>query len=111
MYITNKGAVIKENFYDMDFNPVDINHCFERTVPEYERPANFDKMKELAAVLSEGFPFVRIDFFKVNERLYFGECTFYDWAGLRPFSEQSWDEKLGDLIELPNKNEVYSSIK
>lgn len=100
MYITNKGAIIKENFYDMNFNPVDINHGFERTVPEYEKPANFEKMKELAAKLSEGLPFVRIDFFNVNGRLNFGECTFYDWAGFQPFKGE-WDERLGELLELP----------
>ena len=101
MYITNKGDVIKENFYDMDFNPVYINHGFERTMPEYEKPVNFEKMKELAAVLSNGLPFVRIDFFNVNGKLNFGECTFYDWAGLRPFADEQWDVELGKLIVLP----------
>lgn len=100
MYITNKGKLIKENFYDMDFNPVDINHGFERTWPEYSKPKNFEKMKELATVLSHGMPFVRIDFFDINGKLYFGECTFYDWAGLKPFVDQAWDERLGELIDL-----------
>lgn len=100
MYITNKGKVIKENFYDMDFKPVDINHGFERTVPEYVKPNNFERMIELATVLSKDIPFVRIDFFNVNGRLYFGECTFYDWAGLRPFVNEEWDYKLGSLIDL-----------
>ena len=101
MYITNKGAIIKENFYDMDFKPVDINHGFERTVPEYSKPDNFEKMKEIAAILSEGMSFVRIDFFNVNGKLYFGECTFYDWAAFKPFVSVECDKKLGDLIKLP----------
>lgn len=101
MYITNKGAVIRENFYDMDFNPININHGFERTEPEYDKPKMFDKMKELAKRISTGFPFMRVDFFSLNEKLYFGECTFYDWAGMRPFKEYETDEKLGKLIELP----------
>ena len=100
MYITNKGAVIKENFYDMDFKPIDINHGFERTVPEYSKPENFEKMKGLAAILSKDIPFVRIDFFSVKGKLYFGEFTFYDWGGLRPFAEDKWDIELGDLIHL-----------
>lgn len=100
MYITNKGKVIKENFYDMDFNPIDINHGFERTVPEYVKPNNFERMIELATVLSKDIPFIRIDFFNVNGRLYFGECTFYDWAGLRPFVNEEWDYKLGSLIDI-----------
>lgn len=100
MYITNKGAIIKENFYDMDFKPVQIDHGFERAIPEYEKPFNFEKMKELAAQLSKGIPFVRIDFFNVKEKLYFGEFTFYDWGGFRPFVSLEMDRKLGKLIEL-----------
>lgn len=102
MYITNKGAVIKENFYDLDFTPVDINHGFERTVPEYEKPANFEKMIEIATILSEDIPFVRIDFFNANGRLNFGECTFYDWAGFQPFANEEWDYRLGALLQLPD---------
>ena len=105
MYITNKGAVITENFYDMDFKPVYIDHNFERSTPEYEKPANFKQMQQLASVLSEGLPFVRIDFTNVGGKLLFGEFTFYDWGGMRPFNN-GWDEKLGDLIKLPKP---YSS--
>ena len=99
MYVTNKGKVIKENFYDMDFKPISIDHGFERTIPEYEKPTNFDKMKELAAQLSAGIPFVRVDFFNVDGKIYFGEFTFYDWGGMRPF-RNDWDEKIGQFIEL-----------
>lgn len=37
----------------MKFVPVDIDHCYERRVTEYEVPENFEKMKELAGVLSK----------------------------------------------------------
>ena len=102
MYITNKGSAVKENFYDMDFNPVDINHGYPRVVPEFKKPENFEKMKQFAAVLSKGMPFVRIDFFDVKGSLYFGECTFYDWGGMKAFSDDKWDLKLGGLISLPS---------
>lgn len=103
IYITNKGKVIKENFYDMNFNPVEINHGFDSHVPEFNKPSNFEKMKEIAAILSKDLPFVRIDFFNVNNKLYFGECTFYDWGGLRPFAKKETDLYLGTLLELPPK--------
>lgn len=99
MYITNKGKCIRENFYDMDFRPVDISHNYERTTPEYNKPENFDKMKELAARLSQGHPFIRIDFFNVSGKLYFGEFTFYDWGGMKPLNDK-WEVKLGKLINL-----------
>ena len=105
MYITNKGKLeqCEENFYDMNFKPLDINHGFPRTVPEYNKPEQFEKMKELAGVLSQNIPFVRIDFFVVNGKIYFGEFTFFDHAGLRPFADNGWDEKLGSWIDLKVK--------
>jgi hypothetical protein len=102
MYMTVKSNSVFENFYDMDFNPVMIDHGFPRHVPEFEKPASFEKMKELAAKLSAGIPFVRIDFFYVDGQIYFGEYTFFDWGGMRPF-KGNWDKKLGQYLELPTK--------
>ena len=102
MYMTNKGRDIYENFYDMDFNPVMIDHGYPRQTPEYEKPAEFEEMKTLAAKLSQGIPFVRVDFFDVAGQIYFGEFTFFDWGGFQPFGGD-WDEKLGKLIVLPSK--------
>lgn len=100
---SKKKSDVFENFYDMDFNPVNINHGFPRRIPEFEKPAEFEEMKQLARELAQGFLFIRIDFFDVNGQVYFGEYTFYDWAGMKPF-QGDWDEKLGDLLDLPVRN-------
>lgn len=100
MYCTIKGKNIFENFYDMEFNPVNVDHGFPRHQPEFEKPANFELMKDLAATLSENIPFVRVDFFDVDGKVYFGEFTFFDWAGMRPFGGE-WVLRLGNQIELP----------
>ena len=100
MYCTNKAADIFENFYDMDFYPLDISHGFKRQTPEFQKPEEFDLMKNLATKLSKDIPFVRVDFFDVNGHVYFGEYTFYDWAGLRPFKNEEMDMYLGSLIKL-----------
>lgn len=91
-----------ENFYDMNFNPAPINHGFPRQSPEFEKPEKFEEMKKLAAVLSDGLPFVRIDFFQVEGHVYFGEFTFFDWGGNRPFVNKEMDLELGKLITLPS---------
>ncbi len=100
MYITNKGKYVEENFYDMDFNPLEIDHGFPRTMPEYNRPSNFEEMKDLCTkLLCEIKPsFVRIDFFNVNGKVYFGEFTFYDWGGVVPFKDYKMDLELGKLF-------------
>lgn len=104
MYCTVKDKFIYENFYDMDFKPVMwINHGFTRHIPEFDRPANFNKMVELAGVLSKkcGAAFVRVDFFNVRGKIYFGEFTFYDWGGLKPYASKDIDLRLGRMIKLP----------
>ena len=103
MYCTIKTnrEKIYENFYDMDFKPVNIAHGWPRRISEFERPAAFDEMKALATKLSAGIPFVRVDFFYVNGKVYFGEFTFFDWAGLQPFDTYGQDLELGKLIKLP----------
>lgn len=100
MYITIKGENVYENFYDMEFKPALINHGFPRHQPEFEKPKCFDLMKELATKLSQGLPFVRVDFFQVDNRVYFGEFTFFDWGGKRAFTEYDTDLYLGSLINL-----------
>lgn len=101
VYCTNKGDNIFENFYDMDFKVLNINHGFERHVPEFVAPSGFEEMKTLAAKLSKDIPFVRVDFFQVEDKVYFGEFTFYDWGGLRAFSDYKTDLDLGKIIKLP----------
>ncbi len=102
MYLTIKSEEVYENFYDMDFNPMPINHGFPRHIPEFEKPQTFDIMRELAAKLSKDIPFVRIDFYEVNGHVYFGECTFYDWGAAYPFATYEQDLELGSWIKLPS---------
>lgn len=106
VYISIKGKYVYENYYDMDFNPVNINHSFPRKSPEFKKPAEFEQMKELARILSSGFPHVRIDFFDVEGDIYFAEFAFYDWAGIRPFADYKMDLLLGKDFVLPNGNTI-----
>lgn len=103
MYCTIKAEDIYENFYDMNFTPVLIDHGFRRAKPEFSKPECFELMKTLAGKLSQGIPFVRVDFFQVDGNVYFGEFTFYDWGGLRPFKDYNQDLELGKLIKLPKR--------
>ena len=73
---TNKAKDIYENFYDMDFNPLNISHGNRRNFPEFEKPQEFEIMKELTSKLSKDLPVVRIDFFGVNGEIYLGGFYF-----------------------------------
>ena len=58
-------------------------------------------MLRLAALLSEGFPFLRTDFYEINGRVFFSEFTFYSDSGFAAFDPPEWDRRLGALIRLP----------
>ena len=98
-----RGEETKFNFYDMDFNFLPFTNGHPNA-PEgtIKKPGGFEEMKELAAVLSKGITHLRVDFYDINGKIYFGELTFYHWSGLMPFDPPEWDRKLGELIKLPD---------
>ena len=57
-------------------------------------------MIEICRVLSKDFPHVRVDLYNVNGSIYFGELTFYHFAGLVPFKPKKWDRLFGDMWDL-----------
>ena len=61
-------------------------------------------MKQLAAKLSRGIPHVRIDFYEVGRKVYFGEMTFFHWSGMMPYEPIAWDYKFGEWLKLPINN-------
>ena len=44
--------------------------------------------------LSQGTPFVRVDFYEIDGQLYFGEITFFPGGGFEEFTPESVDKEL-----------------
>lgn len=84
----------KTEFYRNDYTP------FDELPP---KPNNFENMKQLAKKLAQGIPFVRVDLYEIEGKIYFGELTFYPGSGYIPFNTKEWDIKLGKLIEIDNE--------
>lgn len=99
-----KGEPTVADFYDMDFNhlPFTIDHDMAEVAPE--KPEKFEEMKQMAAILSQGTPQLRVDFYEVDGRVYFGEMTFFHCSGLAPFHPEEWDRIFGEWVELPPKH-------
>ena len=89
------------DFFDMEFNhlPFTIDHDMAPVPPE--KPENFELMKQLAAKLSQGTPQLRVDFYEVDGKVYFGEMTFFHCTGMASFHPQEWDRIFGDWVTLP----------
>ena len=98
-----KGGETVADFFDMDFNhlPFTIDHDMADVPPE--KPVQFEEMKRMAALLSQGTPQLRVDFYEVDGQIYFGEMTFFHCSGLNPFHPEQWDRTFGDWVTLPPK--------
>lgn len=93
---------LKEDFYDESWSHLDIQKSTHgNAILPNQRPKQYELMKKLAAELSEKMPFARIDFYEVNEKVYFGEITFYSASGFEGFKPEEWNVKLGEWTKLP----------
>lgn len=70
---------------------------------DLEKPVRLNDMWKLASELSKGHPFLRVDFYSVNNQIYFGELTFFPTSGIGGFNPDEWDYTFGSWIKLPNK--------
>ena len=98
-----EGEETKFDFFDMDFNHIDVRNGHPNAAVPPEKPVCFDEMRTLAEKLSAGIPQLRVDFYEVDGKVYFGELTFFHWTGLVPFKPEQWDYTFGEWIELPSK--------
>ena len=83
-------------FYDPDWNPLYATYRVKEHWRDIERPANLDEMLSVAATLSDGFDFVRVDLYSIQSKTYFGEFTFVPTAGCNKFDPPHWDLYFGD---------------
>ena len=64
------------------------------------KPTKFDEMVKIAKSLSGGHPFLRVDLYEINNKVYFSELTFSPCGGFMPFVPEEWDAKLGEMVNI-----------
>ena len=93
------------SFFDMNFNQIDCKRKDYRLLDYVpEKPKTFDKMIDFSKKLSKDIPHLRVDFYEINGKLYFGELTFFTCSGMIPFENEKWDLILGEYLKLPSLN-------
>lgn len=101
----NRFSDHRANYYDLNKKLLYFGEV--KCPPDYQRklelPSNIYDMVILAEQLSRGKPFLRVDFYNISGRIYFGEITFFPASGFGKLEPDEWDYKLGSWIELPNK--------
>jgi len=97
---TDRSTDCKFDFFDMDFNHLDIVNIHPNSNKKIKKPEKFEEMKEIAEKLSKGMRHVRIDLYEINGRIYFGEYTFFHGGGFQLFHPEEWEIRLGEWIKL-----------
>lgn len=96
------------SYFDKDFNYVNVvnsanHHSFQEKENIFNKPENFDKMKEYAEKLSTPFKFVRVDMYNINGKIYLGEMSFSPGGycfHLNKWDGTSLDNYYGNLLDI-----------
>ncbi len=94
------------DWYDKDWNhqPFQEPKDYPFAKQGHCKPHCLNEMWELAAKLSQGQPFLRVDFYEINNTVKFGELTFFPTSGMGGFNPEELDFKFGEWIMLPRVN-------
>ncbi len=105
VYVSTDGDDGKKDLYmdyfDMDWNWLEIirtGHLQKKDIP---KPQNYEKMVEIAKELSKDFPFVRVDLYNVDGKIYFSELTFIPTGGMMEVEDDSVLYEWGKWLKLP----------
>lgn len=90
---------ILRGYFDLDWNPSPV---FKGEMqPElFERPKTLETMLDYARILAKPFPFVRVDFYEVDGKIYFGELTFTPTGCLATYYTEEAQMKLGEMLHV-----------
>ena len=91
---------VKRRYFDREWNFKRYNYegLNEPEGFSMDKPERMEEMFRMAEKLSEGFPCVRVDLYCINNKIYFGEMTFFPWAGydvtILPYVDKMWGKKI-----------------
>ena len=94
------------NLYDLEWNLIEgkINAKYPRDDSvAIAKPEKLEEMIMLAGKLAKGFPHVRVDFYYLEERIVFGELTFFNGSGCSRIVPDELELQMGKWLVLPGK--------
>ncbi len=100
LMVTDRATDCRFDFYDMDFNHLDVKRSHPWSDKPVDKPKMFDEMKEIATKFAKDKKFVRVDLYELNGKIYFGEYTFFAGGGFQLFQPPEWERCLGDWLSL-----------
>lgn len=100
--VTSRGVDIRYNNYYIDWTPFDGSQFngWKKTDYPLKKPSNFDEMVNIAEALASPFPFVRVDLYNINGKIYFSELTFTPAKGTLILDDDNCDFEMGKWLDI-----------
>jgi len=92
-------------FYDLDWQRQPFVQGLPTPDQDAPQPEGLDEMIELASELSQGFPFIRVDFYNFDHKVFVGELTFHPAADFKMITPIKYEHLLGEMITTWHYNE------
>ena len=87
---------VQFDHYDIDWKLTDgIRPGWHPRRREIPKPKHYQRMLEIAQILSKDFPYCRVDLYEADNQVYFGELTFTPQANLMNYYH---NETLMDML-------------
>ena len=87
-----------KSMYDSNWKPLNYYFSIPPDGHTFKKPKQLQELLKLSDKLSEDFNYVRVDFYIIKEKIYFGELTFVPAAGFGKFSPPEYDQTWGNWI-------------
>lgn len=103
MYVVSgRGKDIRYNNYYIDWKPFDGSQFngWKKSENPIKSPANWEEMVKISQKLAANFPFVRVDLYNINGKIYFGEMTFTPAKGTLKLDDDKCDFEMGEWLKI-----------
>lgn len=91
-------SIAQISYFDMDWNKIPLIRDDYAELSDVKKPDCFDELAKYSRILSEEFPFVRVDFYVIDGKPLFSEMTFTPSAGMMPVNPRKYDSEWGKLL-------------
>ena len=100
--VTSRGVDIRYNNYYIDWTPFDGSQFngWKKTDYPLKKPGNFEEMVKVSEKLATPFPFVRVDLYSINGKIYFSEMTFTPAKGTLILDDDKCDFEMGEWLDI-----------
>ncbi len=96
----DRGGQLKTEFFDQNWNILDNSSKYSSPKHPTPKPVVLNEMLDFSRIISKPFPFVRCDYYIVNDKLYFGEMTFTPAGGLNTSETIIDGRKMGEYLDI-----------